>query len=179
VRRPEPVALAVLLVVVIGVLMMAFQRPQHLVLVSWPSRAPGVELTPRLDALIGVAEHAARRTGPSVVDTLAAAASQSSWVVVEGRGGPEAVMSGVMDAVVEELAVVVVLRLDGSGPAQIDDQLGRTLDGLAAILAPSRTLYLLERPDELYAVGPGQGRLESPADGISVRRDLAWTLKLR
>lgn len=178
-RRPELVGLAVLLLGLAAALTFGFRRPSHLVLVSWPASPPGVELTPRLDALATAARHAARGGGRSTVDTLAAEASQAGWVVVEGTGGPEAVLDGVLDALVEGQRTAVVVRLDAVGPAALDDQLGRVLDGIAAVLAPSRTLYLVERSDELYAVGPGQNRVESPADGLSAHRDLAWTLRLR
>ena len=178
-RGRELFGLAAALLILALVLTIGFRRPRHVVLVSWPNTLPGVEMTPRLDALSGAAAHAARAGGPSTVDTLAEETSRAGWMVVEGTGGPEAVLDGVLDAIVARQPAAVVVRLDASGPAALDDQLGRVLDGLAAVLAPSRTLYLVERPEELYAIGPGQKRLNSPADGISVHRDLAWTLRLR
>ncbi len=178
-RRREGIALGVLLVLLMAGLAPGLQRPDQVVLISWPDRPPSGELTPRLDGMAPEATHAARADGPSVVETLAEEASRSGWVVVEGRGGPEAVMDGALDALVETRRVVVLLRLDGEDRAAIDDQFGRSLDGLAAILAPARTLYVIERPDEVYALGPGQRKLGTPVDGISARRDFGWLLRLR
>lgn len=178
-KRPELLGLALLLAFIAAALAWSLQRPDHLVLLSWPRTPPTGELTPRLDALGRSAEHAARGTGPSVVDTLAEELSQSGWRVVEGRGGLESVFDETLEALGGRAPVAVVVRLTGAGPAEVDERFGRTLDGLAPLLASRRTLYVLERGDELYVTGPGAGRLDSPADGLSVRRDFAWTLRLR
>lgn len=151
--RPALVVGAV--AVLAALVLVAPARRWHLVLVDVaapPAEAP--ESMPRLEALQQAGlriEWRGALPDAAAIDDLADRLTDHGWAVASFTDAAGSSSRAVTDAVLERAwghgpavaRTAVLVRYRPSGPADMDRELGRLVDGMAAPLPPSRTLFVV------------------------------------
>ncbi|GEM_PF-3132858 len=184
-KRPAlPIVAVVVLILVVAALLRGGGEPSHLVVVRFDPRlaraeAPGTS-TPRLDAL---ASTGATLAWPARSDALqgeleglAARLEADEWTVLVGN---------VLDVALTNAAAAkergdpgpyfLYLNLAARDRADLGAIVGRVIDGLAAILPPAETVFVVVDPTGAAVVGhgPGVSGSSDPAgDAASVRASI-------
>jgi hypothetical protein len=156
---PAGTIVGVALALILGLAWLQRPAPRWHVVVVDLGVPSSVEEPAALPRLLALGEAGARIAWPGPLPPtgeragLAQALTRQGWTAVEagsGRGAEltEASLSAAFDAVTVTAAPLLVqVDYSGSSAAEADRELGRLVDGLAAPLQPSKTLFVvLDRP---------------------------------
>jgi hypothetical protein len=180
--RPALPIVALAVLVVVGAVLLRSGEPSHLVVVRFDPRLalaePPGTVTPRLDALESTSAkltwNARSDALEAELDGLATKLAEEDWTVHTGN---------VVDVALTNAAAAkergdpgpyfVNLTLAARNRADLGGTVGRVIDGLAAVLPPAETVFVVVDPKggAILAHGPGvDAQISDPAgDAAAVR----------